>query len=186
MKLSRTLPVPCGFPVAALAHIQPELSTHSSPHLLCWCNSTWGQGLLQSRGAPLRELGGGTISDLAPHLYEVRVSIAGTHRGRRLGVVQSSDWCWNCQSLHPHPCRTPTAAPLAPAMLPFCQCLEGDEHTLRGNEASWDLVFSALVSAAWDLTLPPVVWCWPLSREDLAHIWLWPQPFHLQSCLRPR
>ena len=86
---------------------------------------SWGQGLLQSRGVPLRELGGGTILDLAQHLYEVRVSIDGAHRGRGLAVVQSSDWCWNCQSLHPHPCPTPTVAALAPAMLPFCQCLEG-------------------------------------------------------------
>ena len=69
-KLSRTLPAPRGFPVTALAHTQPELSTHSSPHLLCGCSSAGGQGLLPSRGAPLRELGGGFSSDLAQHLYE--------------------------------------------------------------------------------------------------------------------
>ena len=135
MKLSRTLPVPCGFPVTALTHTQPELRTHSSPHLLCWCSSTWGQGLLQSRGAPLRELGGGTISDLVQHLYEVRVSIAGAHRGRGLAVVQSSDWCWNCQSLHPHPLWLL----LLQQCFPFASAWREASTHLEGMKPTWTL-----------------------------------------------
>lgn len=171
-KLSRTLPVPRGFPVTALTHTQPELSTHSSPHLLCWCSSTWGQGLLPSRGVPWRELGGGTISELAQHLYEVRVSAAGAHRGRGSGVVQSSDWCWDCQPAPTSMSNTHSGSACSSnaSLLPVL----GGRRAHTWNEANVDLVFSASISAAWDLTLPPKGWCWPLSREDLAHIWLWP------------
>lgn len=49
---------------------------------------------------------------------------------------------------------------------------EKEKHKLKGNRASLGPTHRASALVTWDQTLPPIGWCWPLSRwEDLSHTW---------------